>query len=108
MPFDRKLRAGRSKALLKEIFADLLPEQSLRARKKGFNFPLAVWMRDHFDAYFDESMSRDEVNRAGIFNWDCIQSLREQHRSGTRDNSYPLYSLIMFDVWYRKYILNTP
>jgi hypothetical protein len=45
------------------------------------------------------------VRANGLFNWDYIQSLRQQHRSGKRDNSYALFSLIMFDAWYQKYIL---
>ncbi|MBD0327223.1 MAG: hypothetical protein ICV68_12375, partial [Pyrinomonadaceae bacterium] len=104
IPFERKLHKGRGKAILKETFADLLPEENIRAPKKGFNFPLAVWMRDRFDGYFDRHMSREAVEREGILNWDYIQLMREQHRAGRADNSYPLFSIIMFDVWFRKYI----
>jgi asparagine synthase (glutamine-hydrolysing) len=105
-PFRNKLRAGKSKAILKEAFADLLPAENSKAPKKGFNFPLAIWMRDYLDQYFDRRMSREEVERQAIFNWDYIKLLREQHLQGKADNSYPLFSIVMFDVWYRKYILN--
>lgn len=104
LPFRYKLRGRRSKVILKEAFADLLPEENAKAPKKGFNFPLAVWMRDYFDKYFDVYMGREELKCQGILDWDYIQLLRAQHRSGKNDNSYPLFSLIMFDVWYRKYI----
>lgn len=103
-PFNYKLRGGKSKLLLKDAFADLLPPENASAPKKGFNFPLAVWMRDYFDKYFDVYMGRDYLREQGIFDWNYIQSLREQHRRGKSDNSYPLFSLIMFDVWYRKYL----
>ncbi|HMF57981.1 MAG TPA: asparagine synthase C-terminal domain-containing protein, partial [Pyrinomonadaceae bacterium] len=105
IPFSEKLRGSKGKAILKEVFADLLPEENLRAPKKGFNFPLAVWMRDHFDGYFDKHMSRADVERHGIFNTDYIELLRHQHRTGKNDNSYALFSIIMFDVWFRKYML---
>jgi asparagine synthase (glutamine-hydrolysing) len=104
LPFDYKLKSGNSKRILKETFADLLPAENLKAPKKGFNFPLATWMRDHFDTYFEREMACEKVRADGLFNWDYIQTLRQQHRNGKRDNSYPLFSLIMFDVWYRKYI----
>jgi asparagine synthase (glutamine-hydrolysing) len=104
IPFERKLNKGRGKAILKETFADLLPEENRNAPKKGFNFPLAVWMRDRFDGYFDRYMDQESVRRDGILNWEYIQLLREQHRTGKADNSYPLFSIIMFDVWFRKYI----
>jgi asparagine synthase (glutamine-hydrolysing) len=105
-PFRYKLRTGKSKLMLKEAFADLLPEENAKAPKRGFNFPLAIWMRDYFDKYFDVYMNRDELKKTGIFNWQFLQLLREQHRAGKNDNSYPLFSIIMFDVWYRKYILD--
>lgn len=104
MPFDYKLKSGNSKRILKETFADLLPGENARAPKKGFNFPLAAWMRDHFDSYFEREMTREKVHTDGLFNWNYIQTLRKQHRNGKKDNSYPLFSLIMFDAWYRKYI----
>jgi len=104
LPFDYKLKAGHSKRILKETFADLLPAENHQAPKKGFNFPLATWMRDHFDNYFEQQMTRESVRANGLFNWDYIQALRQQHRAGKKDNSYPLFSLIMFDAWYRKYI----
>jgi asparagine synthase (glutamine-hydrolysing) len=105
LPFDYKLKSGNSKRILKETFADLLPAENLHGPKKGFNFPLAPWMRDHFDSYFDRQMTRESVHVNGLFNWDYIQTLRHQHRSGKKDNSYPLFSLIMFDAWYQRYMV---
>ena len=104
LPFDYKLKSGHSKRILKDTFADLLPTENFHAPKKGFNFPLATWMRDHFDSYFERQMTAESVRANGLFNWDYIQTLRHQHRTGKQDNSYPLFSLIMFDAWYRKYI----
>lgn len=105
IPFYYKLQRGKSKIILKEAFADLLPATNRRAPKKGFNVPLAAWMRDRLDRYFDQNMSRSEIERQGIFDWEYIQLLRYEHQAGKRDNSYELFSLIMFDVWYRKYML---
>lgn len=103
LPFDYKLKAGNSKRILKETFADLLPPESF-GPKKGFNFPLATWMRDRFDSYFERQMTRESIQRRGLFNWDYIQKLRGQHRKGSKDNSYALFSLIMFDAWQQKYL----
>jgi asparagine synthase (glutamine-hydrolysing) len=107
-PFEYKLRSNQTKAILKETFADLLPEENSRAAKRGFNFPLAVWMRDKFDGYFETEMNQSEVGKRGLFDWRFIQSLRQQHRDGKKDNSYPLFALIMFDAWYRKYVIGSP
>jgi asparagine synthase (glutamine-hydrolysing) len=103
LPFEYKLKGGNSKRILKETFAEFLPAENV-GPKKGFNFPLATWMRDRFDSYFERQMTRESVQRRGLFNWDYIHTLRQQHRTGSKDNSYPLFALIMFDAWQQKYL----
>jgi asparagine synthase (glutamine-hydrolysing) len=107
MPFVWKVRGSSTKVILKEACADLLPEGHLTAPKKGFNVPLAMWMRDHLDKYFVAQMNQSEVEKQGVFRWEGIQQLRDEHAAGRRDNAHELFSLIMFDLWYRKYILQT-
>ena len=105
VPFSSKLRGGQSKRILRKAFADLLDEPGRDDEKHGFNAPLGVWMRDVLDGYFDEHMGRDTLGTHGIFDWERIQVLRQQHRRAVRDNSYELFAIIMFDVWFRAYVL---
>lgn len=106
MPFSYKLKNTTSKYILKDIFKDLIPAKNLHAQKRGFCVPLALWMRKKLDNYFDSHLSREYTKKVNIFNWEYIQFLRKQHKNGKRDNSMELFGIIMFDVWYRKYILN--
>ncbi|HRK61105.1 MAG TPA: asparagine synthase (glutamine-hydrolyzing) [Candidatus Omnitrophota bacterium] len=102
VPFDRKINLFDSKIILKKTFADLLTKK--KYPKKGFNLPIAVWMRD--------GLGRDFVGRAGkgtelaeIFDWKYIKFIYSQHMQGVRDNSYELFSVMVFERWYRKHIL---
>lgn len=105
IPFSMKLNRAGSKTILRKTFADLIPTENLRAPKKGFNVPLGGWMRTKLDHFFDELLPRDYVQREGIFDYDYIQQLREEHRRGQRDNAYELFAVLIFDAWYRKYLL---
>ncbi len=107
IPFDRKLNLSGSKVIMRNAFADLIPAENLRAPKKGFNVPLGSWMRTKLDRYFDELLPRKYVEGEGIFNYDYITHLREEHRRGRRDNAYELFAILIFDAWYRKYITRT-
>lgn len=107
IPFSMKLTGAGSKMILRKTFADLIPAENLRAPKKGFNVPLGSWMRTKLDRYFDELLPREYVRREGIFEYDYIQQLREEHRRGQRDNAYELFAILIFDTWYRKYITRT-
>jgi asparagine synthase (glutamine-hydrolysing) len=118
-PFAYKFRGGVPKTLLNDAFRDFFPPAARTAPKRGFNAPLAHWIVTVFDPYFDASQSSkhplrtqmgEDVGiswRQGILNWDFIQRLRHQHRLGERDNSYELFSFIVFDVWWRKYVAQT-
>lgn len=116
VPFAYKLRNGQSKVLLREAFKDFFPIEARKAPKRGFNVPLPHWMQHTFNAYFEASQSPTHplrrmlgsdigvTWREGILNWDFIQQLRWQHFQGRRDNSYELFAIIVFDVWWRKYV----
>jgi len=103
-PWKFKIRNGTSKYLLKETFRDLIPEDNLQAPKRGFCPPLAIWMEQALDRYFDDRMGERYVKQQGMFNWQVIQQLRIGHKERHRDNSMELLGIIMFDVWWRKYI----
>jgi asparagine synthase (glutamine-hydrolysing) len=107
IPFDFKMNSSGSKVIMRNAFADLIPPENLRAPKKGFNVPLGYWMRSRLDRYFDDLMPRSYVEREGIFNYDCITRMREEHRRGRHDNAYELFAILIFDAWYRKYLTRT-
>jgi asparagine synthase (glutamine-hydrolysing) len=115
VPFAFKLKDGQSKWLLRESFPEFFPPAARTAPKRGFNAPLAHWMLHVFDDYFEPGRrpghSQDLFGedagatwREGILNPAFVQELRGQHQRGLRDNSYELFSILMFDVWWRKYI----
>lgn len=105
VPWSYKMRHGKSKAILKDAFSDILPPDLLNAPKRGFCPPIAAWMAGPLDAYFDRVMTRKEVVRQGVFSWEEIQRLRRQHKTRQRDNGMELFGILMFDVWHRRYVL---
>src|SRR5262249_25671092 len=44
LPGWMKVRAGRGKVMLKRAFADLVPAEIVRRRKKGFALPIGRWL----------------------------------------------------------------
>lgn len=104
LPFEEKLSGGASKRILRRAFADLIPPENLEAAKRGFCPPLATWMARTLDRYFDDRMGPAYVARQEIFDWEELQALRLAHRRGQRDNSMELFGVIMFDVWWRRFV----
>lgn len=104
IPSQYKIRSGESKWILKDTFRDIIPQENISAPKRGFCPPLTVWMEKYFDSYFDDFLTKKYVEEQSILDWSFIQSLRMQHKARKKDNSMGLFGIIIFDVWFRKYI----
>ena len=120
VPFKWKLNRRGSKEIMRESFRDFLSPEVREAGKRGFNLPLGIWMRDSLDQYFVASQDSNHPLRDslggdigstwrddGILDWDCIDRMRSEHRTGRQDLSHELFSIVVFDVWWRKYITGT-
>jgi asparagine synthase (glutamine-hydrolysing) len=109
--FSYKIRGRRTKAIFRDAFPEMFPEAAAKLSKRGFNAPLALYMRD-LDAYFDApARLRDRLGdgigvtwRTGLLDRQVIDKLRADHRSGRADYSYELFGIIMFDRWFGDYI----
>jgi asparagine synthase (glutamine-hydrolysing) len=101
VPDALKLRGTTQKYLLKKIAERWLPAEMIYHRKQGFEAPMGYWLRGPLLPYFDSVVNRQSVEAGGIFNYDAIRLLREQHLTRKRKNSKILFSLMMFFLWQR-------
>ncbi len=106
MPVDRKLRLrpGRSKVVLKEAFADLLPPPIRKRRKMGFGVPLARWFRENLkDELRSVLLDPVSLNR-GIFRPEAVRDLVEHHVDRRSDHAPRLWALLMLEWWFRRHL----
>lgn len=106
MPIDRKLRAfpGRSKAILKSAFADLLPPAIRRRRKMGFGVPIDRWFRGPLRQELRSLLLDSTAIGRGIFRPEAVERLIVEHETGARDHAYRLWALQMLESWFRRYM----
>ena len=76
MPLDRKLRLrpGRSKVVLKEAFADLLPKSIRSRRKMGFGVPVGRWFRDELKHELRDILLDRSCRDRGLFRPDSVRT----------------------------------
>jgi asparagine synthase (glutamine-hydrolysing) len=101
MPEDVKLRGGVGKYPVRAAIAPWLPPGILDRRKQGFQLPLADWFRDDFGSYARELWTGSGVATSGFLNARAVDALFDEHRSGRRDHSRPLYALALFCLWWQ-------
>ena len=75
LPVRHRLHGFQRKYLLKKAFADLLPQEILRRGKRGFQIPVAAWLRGRLRPLMEDMLSADRLQRQGIFNPRAVQTL---------------------------------
>lgn len=100
LPITCKLHGFKRKYLLKKTFAKLLPPAILKRNKRGFQIPVAEWLRGKLQPLLRDMASETYLRSQGIFSYQGINRLIEEHLSGKEDFRKPLWTFLIFQLWW--------
>ena len=103
IPRELNLRGLDGKRILKLAFRETLPKPILRRPKKGFGIPISLWLKREFRWLLDELLEPTRLRSQAIFEPAAVRSLIDDHLGGRSDNRKPLWTLLMFQLWYEHY-----
>jgi len=104
LPSNLKIRRGESKFLLKKAMEPHLPHEIMYRPKMGFAVPLARWFRGPLRQRVRDELLSGPLLDTGWFEREAIRQIVEQHESGRRDHSTPIWVLLMFGAFLRNII----
>jgi len=104
LPERLKLRRLTTKYLLKKVLRRLLPKENLNRRKMGFGVPIGHWFRGKMQPFLREVVLSDKALRRGLFKPESVRHLIDLHTSGGRDFSHQLWTLLMLELWFQRFI----
>jgi len=104
LPQNLKARRLTTKYLLKKVLRKLLPSENLKRRKMGFGVPIGHWFRGQMQPFLREVVLSDKAMRRGLFKPDEVRQLVELHTRGERDYSHQLWTLLMLELWFNRFI----
>ena len=104
LPLDLKLHNFTGKFLLKKMMKGRLSDEIINRTKKGFNMPVAYWLSGDLKEFMLDMLSPSFISRQNLFDSAYIQQLTGEHFERRKDNRKLLWTLLMFQVWYRNYI----
>ncbi len=104
LPTELKIKGMKTKYLLKKAMAPQLPRRTLARPKKGFGIPVAKWLRHEFKGVLEELVCEEYIKRQGIFLWPYVQKLLSEHAERRVDRRKELWTLLMFQCWWRKFL----
>ena len=100
LPASEKVRGARGKHRLREALRPRLPADVLDGPKRGFDTPLAAWIRGPLAGPVGEAIGELPGD---WFDREVLGRRLAEHRSGRRDHGRLLWSLLVLEHWRRRH-----
>lgn len=106
LPEQYKIDATSRKKILKEAFANDLPEELFNRPKHGFEVPLLKWFKNEMRDYLTTNVFNQELIEAqGFLNWKAVKKIEEElHSNSPKDAVSSTWALVVFQHWVKKYL----
>jgi asparagine synthase (glutamine-hydrolysing) len=99
----RMLNLG-SKWMLKDILRKSLPANLIARRKHGFGVPVGNWLNSGLKEQLLDFMNPTFLSNQGIFEPTLINRIQADHEKGRYDYRKELWSFLIFQRWYKKWM----
>ncbi|HEX8919925.1 MAG TPA: asparagine synthase (glutamine-hydrolyzing) [Pyrinomonadaceae bacterium] len=104
LPEKLKLRGLTTKYLLKRVLKKLVPVENLNRPKMGFGVPIGHWFRDHMKGFLGETLLSERALKRGFFKSAEVKRMFDTHTNGTHDYAHQLWTLLMLELWFQRFI----
>jgi asparagine synthase (glutamine-hydrolysing) len=103
IPASLKLKNGRIKYVTRKLASRYFPDDIVNRSKKGFGFPLALWLRGPLRTMMQRTIDESRFVAAGVFQREALQRMQDEHSSGMIDHNYRLWMIFNLEVFWRLY-----
>jgi len=104
IPSRLKLKSSETKHIFKKSLESILTNDILYRKKMGFSVPLASWLRHEIKGIAEHYLFAKQSGIANYFQMSEIRKLWDQHQGGRLDYSQELWSLLVFELWWQRYV----
>lgn len=104
IPPELKMKGMETKYLLKKVAEKYLPHEVIYRPKSGFGAPVRDWIIDNLSPMVEDYLSKENIEKREIFNFEAIQKLIEDNKLGKVDASYSIWCLLAIESWQRQFV----
>lgn len=105
LELSEKINLRKQKIALRKHFAHLLPAETLKRGKKGFELPLLSWLRGALRGQLENSwLNEDRIRDEGLL--DVKEVIRLKHQlfsSDPADSAAKIWAIIVFEQWLQNF-----
>lgn len=103
IPTNLKLKGITTKYLLKKVMEKYLPKEVIYRSKSGFGAPVRKWIKNDLDNTINSYLSKENIEKRNLFDYNSIQKLISENKSGKIDASYTIWSLLAIESWIKQF-----
>ncbi len=104
IPTKYKQHGKNGKWILKLVAEKWLPKSVIYRSKTGFGAPLRSWLHGPLMPLLDELLSKEAIEKRGVFNYSAVRNMIEADKAGKKDNAYSIYALLSLEIWFRQFV----
>lgn len=101
LPLSVKLRHGQGKWILRQVLSRYVPPALVERPKQGFAVPVGRWIAGPLRDWAESLLSPGDLAASGLFDVKTVRMRWDEHRTGSVDWQDHLWSILMFQAWYR-------
>lgn len=102
LPLNLLIRGRSGKYLFKRAVEPYVPSRLLERTKMGFSVPLASWLRTSLRPVFEMILFQPDLEP--FLSATGVRQLWEEHQSAVHNHERRLWNLLMFGLWYARYV----
>jgi asparagine synthase (glutamine-hydrolysing) len=92
-----------SKRIIKDIAKNLIPDEIISRKKKGFVLPKNSWLKGKYYKQLQKYISKDYIKKQGIFNYNGLEILNNKFQLLNNENiTEKVWTFFIFQFWYEK------
>jgi len=99
LPDGYKLAGSRSKAILRDAFADIVPPEIAARGKMGFGVPVGAWFRGSLRGYMRDLLLAPGARYRSMLSGEHVEQLVARHLSGEANLGPQMWTLVCFERW---------
>jgi asparagine synthase (glutamine-hydrolysing) len=102
LPVRLKVDGTEKKIALRRAMRGWLPDEILDAPKRGFQPPIADWLRRDLVEQARDLLLDATARERGYFRPEAVRGLLDDHVASRADNSQALWTLLVLELWHRE------
>lgn len=105
LPKQFKINNGTQKYLMKKLLERYIPHDLVYRKKWGFPAPVGDWLYKDLRYMIDKWLSKEKLSSIGILDEKMVNKVLKEFLAGKKYHHKRVWSMIIFQMWYDKYIL---